>query len=63
MLYASHSFQKMLRSTLQNIKKGIEFSNSASVKTSNWFLYFKKKNPQPKAVHLSLVDLKKKKKP
>lgn len=36
--------------------------NSASVKTSNWFLYFKKKNPQPKAVHLSLVDFKKKKK-
>jgi len=28
MLYASHSLQKLLRSALQNIKKGIEFSFS-----------------------------------
>lgn len=33
--------------------------NSASVKTSNWFSYKKKKNPQPKAVRLSLEDKKK----
>lgn len=55
MLYSSHSLQKLLRSALQNIKK------------KNWIqlqsrrvigFHTKKKNPQPKAVHLSLEDKK-----
>lgn len=56
MPYTSHSLQKLLRSALQNIKK------------RNWIqlqsrpvigFYTLKKNPQPKAVHLSLEDKKK----